>query len=230
MCTVTVLRRQHAMTITMNRDEKTTRVAEQPPQLWPHRDLTAPRDGPSGGTWIGMNARGDWACVLNSYDAHTPLKQHTSRGGIIPALLMHPDTAAVLATMDLTCFPPFRIMHGDAHHWKLLHWNGRVLLPEAKSESTSCDYFISSSSWNTHSVVAARNQAFARWQKKGCAYDDDGIPIIHRWQEKGAEATAVLMRRAESLTTSLTQIMFRDGATAVMRYWPADRLVPTDCI
>jgi uncharacterized protein with NRDE domain len=225
MCTVTILARPRGFCITMNRDERRTRAAEYAPAPWGDNGLIAPRDPVGGGTWIGLNPRGQWACIMNSYVAHTPTRDDTSRGEIIPLLLAQGDPSAALATLDVAAYRPFRLILGTRTHWQLYHSNGQSLTVEARSEGR--DVMFSSSSWNADAVLPARNAAFARWQAHGSAVDAQGIPTIHRWQEAGDEKTAILMQRPESATTSITQINFADESnTPTMHYWPANELAP----
>lgn len=225
MCTVTILARPRGVCITMNRDEQRTRAAEHAPALWPNNGLTAPRDPASGGTWIGFNPRGQWACIMNSYVAHTPTRADTSRGEIIPNLLAHEDPDTALAALEVAAYRPFRLILGTRTQWQLYHSNGQSLSIEARAEGR--DVMFSSSSWNADAVLPARDAAFARWQAHGSVVDAKGIPTIHRWQEVGHEKTAILMQRPESATTSITQITFTDESnTPTMQYWPASTLNP----
>ncbi len=224
MCTVTVLHRQHTLLITMNRDEQRVRVAEQPPSLWVGSDLTAPRDGGTNGTWIGVAARGHWACILNSYASYTPAGTPPSRGEIIPALLANDAPLATLQALPVTVYRPFRILLGDTKSWELWHWNGERLHREAQSDGH--DFMISSSSWNKDEVLATRREAFAAWQAQGSRFDERGIATIHRWQEAGQERASILMARPESHTTSITQIALTARAAPAMHYWPASELTP----
>lgn len=224
MCTVTVLHRQHEIHISMNRDEQRARAPELPPSLWEGSDLTAPRDGAAGGTWMGVNARGHWACTLNSYVPYTPPENAPSRGEIIPILLASDDPHAALLAIDLPRFRPFRILLGHGGTWQLFHWNGEALVHEAKSDGR--DFMISSSSWNIDAVLNARRTAFAAWQAQGSAFDEAGIATIHRWQEPGRERESILMARPETHTTSITQIILSAHAAPAMHYWPADALTP----
>ncbi len=224
MCTVTVLHQQRSTIITMNRDEQRTRMGELPPARWADSALIAPRDGQAGGTWVGVSTHGHWACILNSYAAHAPSSPSPSRGWIIPILLAQPVPMIALMAMDFSAYRPFRIMLGDVNGWHAFHWNGQALVAEDKSDGG--DYFMSSSSWNEASVLAARKAAFARWQQNGSAHDEQGIASIHRWQEAEDTATGILMERSDAHTTSLTQITLSDTAAPVMQYWPAAAITP----
>lgn len=225
MCTVTVLRRGRDTLISMNRDEQRTRHSEQPPAPWPHGNLTAPRDGMAGGTWMGLTPQGDWACLLNSYVPYAPPAPAPSRGGIVPELLLADDTpATALAAMDVARYRPFRLLLGRHAFWELFHWDGQALQREAHSDGA--DFIVTSSSWNADAVLPARHAAFAQWQTLGRPYDAQGIPLIHRWQEAGDERSGILMARTESHTTSLTQIILTQDAAPAMRYWTASQLAP----
>lgn len=224
MCTVTVLYRQHEIFISMNRDEQRTRAPELPPSLWEGGDLTAPRDGAAGGTWIGVNARGHWACTLNSYVSYTPPEPVPSRGEIIPSVLMSDNPRAALMSLECERFRPFRILLGQGAAWEFFHWNGQQLVHEAKSDGR--DFMVSSSSWNIEAVLEARHAAFAAWQAQGSTFDENGIATIHRWQEPGRERQTILMARPETHTTSLTQIVLSNHSAPVMCYWPVEALEP----
>lgn len=209
----------------MNRDERRTRAPEQPPSRWPDTTLTAPRDTAGGGTWIAARADGQWACIMNSYVTHTPTRDDTSRGEIIPHLLTHANPEDALAALEVAAYRPFRLILGSRTHWQLYHSNGQTLAAEARADGR--DVMFSSSSWNADEVLPARDAAFARWQANGSAVDAQGIPTIHRWQEVGYEKTTILMQRPESATTSITQINVADASnTPTMHYWPASELAP----
>ncbi len=69
MCTVTFVSDSDRFILTMNRDDAAVRV-EAPPREARTNDIAylSPIDVRSGGTWIGVNAQGIGACLLNRYD------------------------------------------------------------------------------------------------------------------------------------------------------------------
>ena len=116
MCTLSVLPRTEGYILGMNRDERSARPMESPPEIFTAGECNAiyPRDHVRG-TWVGANDRGISFALLNWNDVVPRGGLPTaaqSRGTIIPAVLqsrsMH-QVRSVLRALWLDGTPPFRL-------------------------------------------------------------------------------------------------------------------------
>ena len=94
MCTVTFISANDHYYITSNRDEKKLRKPGIPPRkyLVNNVELLFPKDADAGGSWIGMNAYGHMAVLLNgAFEKHllAPFYER-SRGLIFTEILTSP--------------------------------------------------------------------------------------------------------------------------------------------
>jgi hypothetical protein len=106
MCTVVLLVRPgHAWPVILvaNRDEAIDRAWDPPAAWWPNRPgVIAGRDRTAGGTWMGLNAHGVCAAVLNRPGSLGPAAGKRSRGELpLLALAESSMTAAVEAILAL---------------------------------------------------------------------------------------------------------------------------------
>jgi len=75
--------RPYPLVVAANRDESYDRPA-RPASFWTqHPNLIAGKDLQQGGTWLGMNRRGQFACLTNVRDGHTPRANAPSRGDLV---------------------------------------------------------------------------------------------------------------------------------------------------
>ena len=97
MCTVVLLIRPgHVwpLILAANRDEVLDRPWHPPAAHWPDQpDVTAGRDRSGGGTWMGVNAHGVVAAVLNRPGSLGPAAGKRSRGELPLRALAHPIAA-----------------------------------------------------------------------------------------------------------------------------------------
>ena len=97
MCTVVLLFRPgHAWPVVYvaNRDELVDRAWDPPAAWWPELPgVVAGRDRTAGGTWMGVNAHGVTAAVLNRPGSLGPASGKRSRGEL-PLLALGETTAA----------------------------------------------------------------------------------------------------------------------------------------
>jgi hypothetical protein len=147
MCTLTVVAREDAYLMAMNRDEKIARGAGMPPEIYEFDATRAiyPNDG-DGGTWIAANDCGITLALLNWNDITPPdaAVKKRSRGRVIPALIDSRslwDLHAVFSVSNFTGMLPFRLvgvfpyereiwewrwdstqLEFQVHEWKTRHW------------------------------------------------------------------------------------------------------------
>ncbi len=216
MCTLTIHRTHQSLTITMNRDDAPAR-AEAPPRLWGDgaTRFAAPIDLEAGGTWIGVNAAGVAACLLNRYDEAA--KGIQSRGDIIPLALAGQcmDSAAdAIEALAHGAYSPFSCVIVSAEGACRFDWNGAAIVRQ--SVSLDVPIMMTSSSWRFEAVAAWRQALFKQ------SIEKTGVKALsnfHCAQRPGEEAWAPMMRRDYAHTKSVTQIVV--GKTDIeLRYWP----------
>lgn len=115
MCTVILWRGEGRCAVAANRDERLDRPWDAPGPFWP--GIVAGRDRLGGGTWMGLNAAGVLACVLNRPGTLGPAPGKRSRGEL-PLLALGAATAAEaaarIAALDAGAWRPFHLVLADA--------------------------------------------------------------------------------------------------------------------
>lgn len=230
MCTVTILREASSVLATMNRDEALTRGPELPPRKHVSKgglDWMAPHDSDKGGTWMGTNALGVVACLLNAYRPGESLRPDPSggfrsRGEIIPEALERGSVGDALAWLlgefDPRLYPSFDLMLVSPDAGMRVTWLGQGKV-EARDVATGWTV-ISSSGWDSRDVIRWREREFERWRAAGCALVGT-LPSFHLLQEAGHEDRSPLMKRDWSSTRSVTQVRVDAVERRVsLRYWP----------
>lgn len=224
MCTLTILREQDRVLVTMNRDDLAARP-EGAPTVWPRTNpsFVAPIDLAAGGTWIGVNANGIIACLLNRYDA-APTGR-TSRGSIVLEAMRGAsfgDARNTVAALDHIAYSPFTCVVIGRGGATRLDWTGEELtrddLPAAK-EAT----MMTSSSWQFDEVKAQREALFHKiWSNgRGSA---DRVATFHARRDSAHDAWTPMMQRPQSQTKSITQVELTPQG-AEMRYWTRDAAI-----
>jgi uncharacterized protein with NRDE domain len=100
VCTVVVLIQPRQVLLAANRDERVDRPWDPPAAWWPDRPgVVAGRDRTGGGTWMGMNAHGVVATVLNRPGTLGPAAGKRSRGELPLLALEHGTVAAAAKAM-----------------------------------------------------------------------------------------------------------------------------------
>jgi uncharacterized protein with NRDE domain len=218
MCTLTILRENHRVLLTMNRDDIAARE-ELPPHVWPSAkpEFVAPRDVQAGGTWIGVNRHGLIACLLNRYDAAPAGRQ--SRGEIVIRAMRGSsieESVSAIGALELGEYSPFTclvIAHGGAMR---LDWTG-ANLGRADIASDAPVFMATSSSWRFDEVKAQREALFQDIISSGG--DAAGnLAAFHTRRVPEDDAWAPMMLRPQSQTKSVTQVEIAAGV-AEMRYW-----------
>jgi len=239
MCTVTVHRAEHTLLVTMNRDESRERAPEVPPA--PQRGgpgavpWIGPRDGERGGTWIGVNAYGVVACLLNG---NVPFEEclraveagAPSRGAIIPAALAQGGMDALLdwiaGGFDPSPYPAFMLVVASPASACIVKWWGKGSLEETPLPAPWA--LVSSTHWNIDYVLSRREAAFQAWCESGCPFTG-ALPAYHLLRSDDDSTWAPLMDRGFSSTRSITQVAVQSSPPALtMRYGPVEnREMPT---
>jgi hypothetical protein len=131
MCTLVVLHRpDHPWPILLaaNRDEKLERPWLPPAAHWPDRpDIIAGMDELAGGSWLGINASGVVAAVLNREGTLGPESGKRSRGELVLDALDYADAldaAEALGALDVRAYRPFNLFVADNRDAFLLSHRG----------------------------------------------------------------------------------------------------------
>lgn len=139
MCTLVILRRPDnawPVLLAANRDEMLDRPWTPPGRHWPDRpEVVAGRDKLAGGSWLGINATGVVAAVLNRHGTLGPAPGVRSRGELVLEALDHPDAAAAakaFADLDPKAYRSFNLVvadNRDAFLVRSLGANGLKVVP-----------------------------------------------------------------------------------------------------
>lgn len=224
MCTLTILRDEVRVLVTMNRDDLAGRP-EAAPAEWPSAKPTfvAPTDLQAGGTWIGVNADGVIACLLNRYD-RAPVGR-TSRGSIVLEAMRNAsvdDARNALKALDHAAYSPFTCILVGHNSSTRLDWTGAHLTHTDLSANGDI-IMVTSSSWQFDEVKAQRETLFRRiWANGGAAADR--IATFHSRRDSAHDAWAPMMQRPQSQTKSVTQVELTAHG-AEMRYWTREAAI-----
>ena len=150
----------------------------------------------------------------------SPHQAHRSRGAIIPTLLSAAsieDALNELQSLDLSAFPPFRLLLADrdeVNECESLGKVPRIIRRHALAEPL----MFTSSGLGDDLVEAPRRQLFGEMfeNQSGWMAAQDAFHR-HVWPER--THLSVCMSRPDARTVSLTTIDF-DEAGAVMSYYP----------
>ncbi|HEY0385093.1 MAG TPA: NRDE family protein [Pyrinomonadaceae bacterium] len=236
MCTVSWLRQDDGYQLFCNRDERRTRKAASEPTIHERAGVCfiAPVDGDHGGSWIGVNEYGLSLCLLNLYpqlpeanSCRRPAPQDRaapqdfrSRGSLLIELLDCTSSAAVkdrLLAATLSRFQPFTLLllTGTNEPAVLTRWDGRVLLFERAGDESLP---LTSSSFRTIEVVAARRAQFRRLMADVTALSPDRLYDFHRSHEPSASASSVCLHRDDAETVSFSWINVAAGQIEFLYY------------
>ena len=106
------------MVLAANRDEQLDRAWDPPAAWWPDRPgVVAGRDHSGGGTWMGLNAHGVVAAVLNRPGSLGPAAGKRSRGELPLMALEHAtaaEAAAAMTALDAGQWRGFNLVLADA--------------------------------------------------------------------------------------------------------------------
>ena len=219
MCTVTIQRDKDIVRVTMNRDERHERIETGLYSDGTQHALLFPEDGSSGGTWIGVNADGVMACLMNRYD-QPPEPSRISRGSIVVDALARGEIAHIEYWLRNgfrpVRFNPFTLFVVTCQRTLCLEWT-----------SATCQWLdlpvqpwimVTSSSENAVAVTHYRQRQFEHWLKQGAPFRN-GIAGFHFQHDAAALDRSILMSRPHSHTKSLTQITLSE-TKAQMVYLP----------
>jgi len=213
MCTLTYRLTEQGYELFFNRDEQRTRPQAIQPTLNTSLNAIYPIDSSGGGTWIAAHQSGVSLALLNYYQAQIDpnLKSFTSRGVIIPHLLVHhEDIHQQLMKMDLSVFQAFQLcvfaadlsaLQGKQTQATQYVWDGRKLTYSTLAVDSALP--ITSSGVDYPLVLAARQQQFNSMISKQSTASD--YVAYHNSQVELGKCS-VKMFRDDAHTVSFTQI------------------------
>jgi len=120
MCSIVILNRpshEWPILIAANRDERRDRPWLPPAAHWPDRpDIVAGMDELAGGSWLGVNASGVVAAILNREGTLGPEAGKRSRGELVLDALDYADAvdaATALRQINPHAYRPFNLVIAD---------------------------------------------------------------------------------------------------------------------
>lgn len=225
MCSVSLLRFNEKLLVTMNRDERRERHEAG---LFVDESQIYPIDSHAGGTWCGANKHGLIAALLNRYqDAHKS-DGTTSRGTLIPLLLEQhslEDAGQYLAALSLESFNPFTLILSDRIQTSVWSWNGVQLGIEDLTREPFV--FFSSSSIDADKITAERSLVFKNkiYGNPQTEISAEKILTVHASRNESTHSRAILMDRDVSHTKSIVQ-MTLNPASVAFDYYDESALTP----
>ena len=219
-----------------NRDELNRRAAEIPPFRvdLPDASFISPRDGDHGGTWLLANDAGLTVCLLNDYEnpwRPPATTSHFSRGYVVLATAAETSLGGIRCAVEaqpLGRTLPFHLLAlAPGEPPLLLHWTGSTLQPE---QGDAIVPPLSSSSFRTAEVIAARRNFFRSLAARGQGLTSDQLAAYQRQHDPAAGAHSVLMQRPDASTRSVTRVVVTADRVSVA-YTPVHRgeVAPTLC-
>lgn len=211
MCTVTWLHEPGGYQVLFNRDEKRTREKARPPQrqLSGQVRFLAPVDGRAGGSWLAVNELGLTLGLLNHYPAERAAPAGLiSRGLLLTSLMGARNTAAVersLGQLDLKEYSPFLMLALDiAANALRFTWDGHEL---AVHRLTAADCPLTTSSYRSEAVVAARRATFKRMVSSAGGVALPVLMNFHASRDARGDAFSVFMKRSDAETVSFSHVL-----------------------
>jgi hypothetical protein len=222
MCSLSWVRRRGSLVVVMNRDERHDRAPARPPRRWRvvGGGFTAPVDGDAGGTWIAARDSGVVVALLNHHASSAAAPpagaRRISRGRLVTALAGGdgiPD-AARLRAEGLAAFAPFRLfVIGPRLAPRVFTWTGTALSSRRLDPQVG---FLTSSSWNPHAVIAARQARFRAFRRVvGTPTRAELIAFHDQAETPRGRAYAVRMSRTDARTVSRTVVEWRAGRVSM---------------
>jgi uncharacterized protein with NRDE domain len=118
MCSIILRIGPDGVLIGANRDEMVARPWQPPAAYWPETPgIVAGRDVLAGGTWLGINAHGVVAAVLNRHGSLGPAAGKRSRGELPLIALREASASAAaekIAVLDAGAYRSFNLVVADA--------------------------------------------------------------------------------------------------------------------
>ena len=216
MCTVTFLPLDSTdFILTSSRDVPFARKKAEAPKLYIEDgvEITYPKDGEAGGTWIGTSSKNRLICLLNGgYKDHQIKESYRkSRGIIVKELLKSEVISDALTEIELENIEPFTLV--------IVDWNDGLELFEFVWTGEKKHLFNipkvphiwSSSTLYDDITKKMRQDWFTDWQNRQNSFNQSKIIEFHKTAGVGNPKTDVLMKREKGGTVSITSISRSSG-------------------
>jgi transport and Golgi organization protein 2 len=209
MCTVTYLPLSKTdFILTSNRDVPFAREKASAPKTYTEDSvqMTYPKDGKAGGTWIGLSDKKRLICLLNGgFEYHTSRNNYRmSRGIILKTLLKADDLLDTLENLDLTDIEQFTLAIVDWQKDLLLFefvWDGTHKHLKKLAQEP---HIWSSSTLYDPSVKKMREEWFTAWQNQ--EFTTENILKFHHTAGVGDCNIDLMMDRGLGGTVSITSV------------------------
>jgi len=216
VCTLSFLPEKDGYVAAMNRDEQRKRAPALAPAIHRTGKLTLlyPRE-PSGGTWIGGNARGNLLALLNWYSMERgklPEKSR-SRGEIIPIALQETDaesTKRVLKQLNFAGIYPFRLFGFFPAQREIREWRWDAERLAVKFHEWGRHHWFSSS-WSDERAEAERGSACERTWREDLADPTGWLRQLHSSHIPEPGPFSVCVHREDAATISCTEVRCGEG-------------------
>ena len=212
MCTLSFIPHPNGYGVGMNRDELRSRPCALAPRYFECNGVTAVYPSETlGGTWIAVNAYGQFLALLNWYSANgrALLGKQRSRGEVIPQMIFESDcraAAKILVSPRLAGNLPFRLIGIDPKHrvvseWR---WDGRRIRRSAFPWARK--HWFSSSL----SDVQAEEYRCATCTVAASVRDAEGpdwLRDLHRSHRPFSGPYSICVHRPDAVTVSYTEVV-----------------------
>lgn len=223
MCTVSYLPLgDNEFILTSSRDVPYARKSADAPKKFFENDveITYPKDGEAGGTWIGKSEKNRLICLLNGgFEYHTSRASYKkSRGLIVKELLTADETLEGLEKIDLIGVEQFTLVIVDWNKDLKLYefvWDGEKKHLKEK-EQEPCIW--SSSTLYDKGVKKMREDWFESWQETN-DFNLESILKFHKTAGIGDPCIDVMMDRKLGGTVSISQLKREDDKIS-FDYYP----------
>jgi Transport and Golgi organisation 2 len=219
MCTVSFLPTTAGFRLAMNRDEKRTRVAALPPEVFriDERRAIYPRE-PNDGTWLAVNDAGVCLALINWHRIERePEGKLESRGRLIPQLIGASDEREVgrrLRKMGLGRVRPFRLISIDPRRRTVTEWQWDTIALTARRHRWQIAHWFSSG----YDEAKAENQ-----RKKVCVASSLGttsaLRKLHASHLPKRGPFSICMHRPDAATVSYSEVV-ATAKRVTLRYQP----------
>lgn len=211
MCTVTFLPLgKNDFILTSTRDVPFARKRALAPKLYVEDsvEITYPKDGEAGGTWIGTSSKNRLICLMNGgFENHiSKEKYRMSRGLIVKELLKAADISDILTRINLDNIEPFTSVIVDWNEGLVLFefvWTGDEKYLKSIPKNP---HIWSSSTLYNNATKELRQKWFDNWQVHQKSFTQENIIHFHKTAGEGNAETNVLMKRGGGGTASITSV------------------------
>lgn len=182
-------------------------------------EMLFPKDGETGGTWIGVSDSKRTVALLNGgFENHTPTPPYEkSRGIIAQEVLSVLNAWTYLQNVVLTNIEPFTLLIADwqidFQLWEFV-WDGERKYFKELDKNKPVIY--SSSALYDASIRQKREKWFHEWLQKNPTYEQTDVLEFHESAGNGNPHESLFLNRGYMRTVSVTSIQKIDDLAMVL--------------